>query len=770
MAELAALQALLSEAIAGSMDYTALELATQVRDAALNHEDVLSDVLSAAPGLRVAFYSTLLTNGSKREAPQSFRMFVHSAQSSGTAVDMSTMQRLLQKVLEDCDQSSWDENTRVSVEEEVGGFLAYFSAKTGAVFDDTLTAVCFVLAQLLVGGSTTEGTQGVLDVAKSRLKRLFSLVYGLIQSKQLMLWSEAGCFAHSFEGVFRLLLQYHDPLLCTALDHIKIDVGSYALRMIRSLCAVVTPPPAHVNHRQPTSCCSASLIPLWDSLFLHNQDHLLPVFVVLVSLIERRSEVLEQCKVSPACVEAYLAAFDVSRVGAAGGGAPTRSPSSTVVPSFSVLPPCETVRDLVKKARIASRNTPSTAKTLLAALLFPDGDQLRRDPQEVRDDVMSFVALPVGAEELVGVFQSPPSVEQQEKMQHQQQAHAHHIPYVILDCRSADSFQFARLPTALHVGDTIGFDQQLLAKLKSKFENAKGSHLCILGTGRALVDEINLLKLVLLHLVQAGFPYVSIAVGGFKAMIPFIKEGKVEYVRGQRTPKRTASGAASPGQGSSSCLPLPPREEEVPASNAQPTASESTTLAVTKEAAIAKADELRHKAASWGWGVMKAISSKVESLTSQSVTASSAAAEPQPPLASSEVPNNAPVRAAPTSVKVEASASAPHPTGKIQTQARTSQEIFTTVDAGDDDEGLDLITCLPEKVEAATMVSPPRPVASSAVGGVTPESRKEEDDFIITSPPAAKGESSKPSLPTVSAPRASSTSSAAHHPFDDIFV
>ena len=54
------------------------------------------------------------------------------------------------------------------------------------------------------------------------------------------------------------------------------------------------------------------------------------------------------------------------------------------------------------------------------------------------------------------------------------------------------SFKFARLPTAVHVGN-VGYDSAKMKAVMERFELAKGSHFVIFGTGKHLPDEDNLL-------------------------------------------------------------------------------------------------------------------------------------------------------------------------------------------------------------------------------------------------------------------------------------
>lgn len=93
------------------------------------------------------------------------------------------------------------------------------------------------------------------------------------------------------------------------------------------------------------------------------------------------------------------------------------------------------------------------------------------------------------------------------------------------------SFRFARLPTAVHIGATIGYDPKKLENIVKQFESAKGSHFTLFGTGRRLPDEENLLKVIAMRFLTRGFPHISIAPGGFKDCIKYISSDQIEYVR-----------------------------------------------------------------------------------------------------------------------------------------------------------------------------------------------------------------------------------------------
>eukprot|EP00744_Colponema_vietnamica_P006536 GILI01009481.1.p1 GENE.GILI01009481.1~~GILI01009481.1.p1 ORF type:complete len:679 (+),score=181.48 GILI01009481.1:644-2680(+) len=221
------------------------------------------------------------------------------------------------------------------------------------------------------------------------------------------------------------------------------------------------------------------------------------------------------------------------------------------------------------------KSTPSSARVFANAILSSTnggwgahgtgagGSSVADQIEQQRAYVASFPVMPVTAEELALVF---PAGGVANQVTHSADGEAavetvhtsassrappsgldavasasSHLQYLVLDSRAENSFLFARLPTAIHIGSTIGFDLQQLQSTIQGLQDAWASHLTIMGTGRSIVEELNLLKLISMRLVEKGFPHVSIVDGGFKACIPFLKSGSMEYVQ---SPQRQREGAA----------------------------------------------------------------------------------------------------------------------------------------------------------------------------------------------------------------------------------
>ena len=336
--------------------------------------------------------------------------------------------------------------------------------------------------------------------------------------------------------------------------------------------------------------------------------------------------------------------------------------------------------------------------------------------------------------------------------------HTHRpISYVVLDCRSERSFHFARLPTAIHIGCDVGYDPELMLSMLERFEGARGSHICVFGTGRGVAEEANLLKIIALRFTQGGFPFVSIAEEGFKGLIPLIKAGQIEVVKSQASP------AAQQQQQQRQQQQQPQSQQQ----SSKPAVAELVTQAgaTATEAAAKWGKSLFAKLSSWsltapttGAGAAKA---------SDGVAAPAAGASPS---ASGGAGGGAASGAGASGGSGGDQKSHQHP----QSQQHSAPAFHAGGHAGEDDDDDDeLLSELVTTVAAASSPPPHAPAPAAAA----PEAAAE-------SPPAARAGSDAAAASTVAAPAAvaavatsASLSPASNskppehspHPFDDLF-
>jgi hypothetical protein len=355
------------------------------------------------------------------------------------------------------------EGDATQAQEQLEGMLEYLCTKKGLPYR---SALCEVVGPLVSLPAVTHGQVFHL---------LVTIVDSFLATQTSLAYSEA------IVELLRLLLQYHDPLLSLHFDRIQVNFSVTVLQWASTLFASVFGP-SHVTV-------------LWDWLFLAN-DRLLPLYIGLSLLVESRDTLMK-------LTERDALTKAVQQLNFADSSA-------------------EKVKEFVTRARHQLKNTPMSIRRLLTDMFYaPIDGPTKLPPDDVRQRLLGFVALPIAVQEMVDTF----------AMAREGESRKPHLNYVILDCRAEKSFHYARLPTAVHIGGSIGYDPRLLSDMLERFENARSSHFVILGTGKKIVEEQNLLKVISLHFLQAGFVFVGIADGGFKACIPLIKSGKIEFAR-----------------------------------------------------------------------------------------------------------------------------------------------------------------------------------------------------------------------------------------------
>jgi len=188
------------------------------------------------------------------------------------------------------------------------------------------------------------------------------------------------------------------------------------------------------------------------------------------------------------------------------------------------------LRQVYEEAIQLDAQTPFSAKYQFFTIMHPTNISNIR----LFNDVLSeSVVLPVPTSDVVEGFKKKPS---------RKTGANRAFRYIIIDCRSMKSFRFARLPTAVHIGDHVGYDKQKMQAILSRFESAKGSHFTIFGTGRGLGEEENLLKVIAMRFIAQNFEHISVTLGGFKETIKYISKDEIEYVRDEvRTAKEPSN-------------------------------------------------------------------------------------------------------------------------------------------------------------------------------------------------------------------------------------
>lgn len=244
-----------------------------------------------------------------------------------------------------------------------------------------------------------------------------------------------------------------------------------------------------------TQCSDLPVITsVWDRFILEG-DSILPVFFGAAMLITRREQIMNAA--SESAILEQLNSINISEK--------------------------KEALDMLLMAQELDRATPLFARNQMYGLMFPSEEA---NFHALHESLSANVVLSIPTNELVEAFRK-------NKLRHSSQQNKF-VRYIIIDCRSMKSFNFARLPTAVHVGPYIGYDSKKMQAILDRFDSARGSHFTIFGTGKPINEENNLLKLIAMKFVADGFQHISTADGGFKDCIQYIVSNEIEYVRDEQ--------------------------------------------------------------------------------------------------------------------------------------------------------------------------------------------------------------------------------------------
>uniref|UniRef100_A0A665V0X7 TBC1 domain family member 23 n=1 Tax=Echeneis naucrates TaxID=173247 RepID=A0A665V0X7_ECHNA len=272
--------------------------------------------------------------------------------------------------------------------------------------------------------------------------------------------------------LYRLLLQYHEPELCSFLDTKKITPDSYAINWLGSLFS--------------SHCLPDVTQALWDS-YLQQADPFLIFFLMLVMLVNAKETILSQ-------------------------------EGDEMLEAFPSLLESEDVEDLFSLAQYYHSKTPLSLRKMNQNLFGSSLVALKEEDI----DLSQALCLPVSVPEILQANQL-----QQDGVRFfvvdcrpAEQYNAGHLSTAF----HLDSDLMLQNPSefALSV-------KSLLEAQKQSLESgsiASGEHLCFMGSGRE--EEDMYMNMVLAHFLQKNKEYVSIAKGGFMALQQHLVDMNVE--------------------------------------------------------------------------------------------------------------------------------------------------------------------------------------------------------------------------------------------------
>ncbi|XP_029434398.1 TBC1 domain family member 23 isoform X2 [Rhinatrema bivittatum] len=278
--------------------------------------------------------------------------------------------------------------------------------------------------------------------------------------------------------LFRLLLQYHEPELCSFLDTKKVMPDSYALRWLGSLFAC---------------CCSVDVAQtMWDHYF-QQADPFFIYFLTLIILVNAKDVILMQELENK---EEIIKSLENS------------------LSSLQV----EDMEDLFSLTQYYCSRTPASFRKGNQSLFGSSLLGLKDDDT----DLSQALCLPISVSEIL-------------QANHQQ---GEGVRFFVVDCRPAEQYNSGHLSTAFHLDSDLMLQnpgefalsvKSLLEAQKQSIESgsiAGGEHLCFMGSGRE--EEDMYMNMVLAHFLQKNKEYISIANGGFMALQQHLADINVE--------------------------------------------------------------------------------------------------------------------------------------------------------------------------------------------------------------------------------------------------
>lgn len=268
-----------------------------------------------------------------------------------------------------------------------------------------------------------------------------------------------------------LLLQYHDPELCSFLDTKRITPEQYCLIWFQSLFA--------------GTCILPVVQSMWD-LYFQQSDQFFIFFLSLIMLINAREQILSK-----------------------------KNESKETLVDFLVNMPCaleaEDVNDFCSLAQYYCHKTPKSFQADVVSTLFgKDGSEA------ASKNVTQALCLPVSVYELVenATMEVSPDSEG--------------VRFFLVDCRPAEQYNAGHLSTAFHLDCNLMLQEPstfatavvglLSAQRQALAANslAAGEHLCILGSGR--MEEDGYVHMVVAAFLKRNIRHVSMLDGGYIAI------------------------------------------------------------------------------------------------------------------------------------------------------------------------------------------------------------------------------------------------------------
>lgn len=338
-----------------------------------------------------------------------------------------------------------------------------------SVVSDIESIITFYCKSKSLAYSTSNGwIEILLPLLSLKLPR--SDTYNLFE-KILKLYIPKGCSKNGVPfHILRLILQYHDPELCSFLDTKRITPELYCLPWLRSLFA--------------GTCNLEVVLFMWD-LYFQRSDPFFIFFLCLIMIINAREQLLQM----------------------------KNEDKDDIIASLKNMPAdleANDVSDFCSLAHYYSLKTPLSFRDDVLEVLFSETGV------EINSKLYSqALCLPVAVHELI----ESATVDVSD---------TDSVKFFLVDCRPADQYNSGHLSTAFHLDCNLmlqepnAFNTAVQGLLNAQRQAlaagslAAGEHLCFVGSGRTVEDSYA-------HMVVASFlkrntKHVSMLDGGFVAI------------------------------------------------------------------------------------------------------------------------------------------------------------------------------------------------------------------------------------------------------------
>lgn len=302
------------------------------------------------------------------------------------------------------------------------------------------------------------------------LKLPRSDTYNLFE-KILHLYIPKGCVKNGVPfHILRLILQYHDPELCSFLDTKRITPEQYCMPWLKSLFAGI--------------CNLDVVLFMWD-LYFQRSDPFFIFFLSLIMIINAREHLLQM----------------------------KNEDKTVIIQTLTNMPgdlEANDVSDFCSLAHYYSLKTPQSFREDVLELLFSESEL------QMNSKLYSqALCLPIAVHELIESATLDVST-------------GDNVKFFLVDCRPSEQYNAGHLSTAFHL------DCNLMLQEPSAFNTAvqgllnaqrhalaagslaAGEHLCFVGSGRT--EEDSYAHMVIASFLKRNIKHVSMLDGGFVAI------------------------------------------------------------------------------------------------------------------------------------------------------------------------------------------------------------------------------------------------------------